>query len=103
MDSLDAGSVGYLEVLLQYGPRYLSTAEFSTRKKEVFDAYYRGLGGSLLKLRGREFWGFHRLRLHEVGCELEWPRVARAAIQEAITEARHPATAMRKVLEVIAR
>ena len=103
MDNLDAGSVGYLEVLLQYGPLYLSDAEFSRRKKEVFDAYYRGLGGCLLKLRGREFWRFHRSRLREMGCELEWARVVGAATQEAVTEARHPATAMRKVLEVIAR
>jgi glycosyltransferase involved in cell wall biosynthesis len=101
MDKLDAGTVGYLDILLQYGPVYLSAPEFAARKKEVFDSYYRGLGGCLLKLKGREFWNFHRSRLREVGCELAWARIAKAAILEAVTEAKNPVTAMRKVLAVV--
>ena len=101
MYKLDAGSVGNLEVLLQYGPRYLSPTEFTERKKEVFDAYYRGLGGYILKMRGREFWNFHRSRLREIGCDLSWGRIAREAIKEAVTEAKNPVTAMRKISLVI--
>jgi hypothetical protein len=54
-----------------------------------------------LKLKGREFWNFHRSRLREVGCELAWARIAKAAILEAVTEAKNPVTAMRKVLAVM--
>ena len=101
MDKLDAGSVGYLDVLLQYGPIFLTAAEFETRKAEVFNAYYKGLGGCLLKLRGREFWNFHRSRLKEMGCELPWPRIFGAAIQEVFTEAKHPIVALQKVATVV--
>ena len=72
MDALDAGSVGYLDVLLRYGPLYLTAPEFAARKVEVFDGYYRGLGGCMLKLKGREYWKFHRSRLLELGCPWEW-------------------------------
>jgi len=103
MDALDAGSVAYLEVLLQYGPLYLSVPECEARKKQVFDTYYRDLGGCVLKLMGREFWYFHQSRLQEMGCELERAKVAKAAIKEALTEARSPVTAFRKIVAVLKR
>ena len=103
MDALDAGSVAYLEVLLKYGPIYLSASEFAARKKEVFDAYYLALGGSIWKLKGRQFWNFHRTRLGEMGCKLEWAKVARASVKEALTEGRNPGTAIRKLLAVLRR
>ena len=101
MDALDAGSVAYLEVLLQYGPVYLTATEFAARKKEVFEDYYRALGGDVWKLKSREFWNFQRSRLAEIGCELEWSKVAKASVQEVASEARNPVTAMRKVLAVL--
>lgn len=101
MDRLSAGSVGYLDIILNYGPLYLDTTEFIVRKKEVFEAYYRFLGGCALKLKRREFWAFHRSRLREMGSELSWTTVVKAAIKEAITEARKPVTAIRKVVAVL--
>jgi glycosyltransferase involved in cell wall biosynthesis len=101
MDALDAGSVAYLEVLLRYGPLFLSSEELAARKKEVFDSYYRALGGDIWKLKSHEFWTFHRSRLGEMGCELEWRKIAKASVKEALTEARSPVTAMRKVLAVL--
>jgi glycosyltransferase involved in cell wall biosynthesis len=101
MDALDAGSVAYLEVLIKYGPVFLTVDELRARLTEVFDRYYRALGGCLLKLKGREYWAFHRSRLNEIGCRLEWTRVARGAAAEMIAEAKSPATAMRKVLAVM--
>jgi len=101
MDALDAGSVAYLDVLLRYGPLFLTAAEFDARKKEVFDAYYRALGGCIWKLKGREFWKFQQSRLVEMGCELEWAKVANASIKEALSEAKNPATALRKIWAVM--
>ena len=97
MDALDAGSVAYLEVLVRYGPHYLTAAEFAARRQEVFDAYYRDLGGCILKMKGREYWTFHRSRLRELGCQLEWSSIAKATFNEIVTEAKDPRTAMRKV------
>lgn len=101
MDSLNANLVSWLEMLLQYGPVYLTPAELAALKQEGFDTYYRGLGGCLLKLKGQKFWTFHRERCRELGIRWEWARIARAALNEIITEAREPATAMRKVRAAI--
>jgi len=101
MNALDAGSLAYLEVLLKYGPLYLDASELSAREKEEFGAYYRTLGGSLLKLKGREFWAFHQLRLREIGHDIQWARIASAALREAVVEATSPLTAIRKVVAVL--
>lgn len=97
MDEVDAGSAAYLEVLLQYGPSFLTEAEFAARKNEVFDAYYRALGGCVFKLKDRGFWKFQRTRLQEIGCKFDRVRIAKAAFREAFAEVRNPATALRKI------
>ncbi len=96
-----AGGLAYLEVFLQYGPRYLTCAEFLTRRKEVFDAYYRDLGGCLLKLRGNDFWDFQRSRLSEMGVSLAWSKIVKGAVTEAASEARSPVAAVRKLKAVV--
>jgi len=101
MDAMDAGSVAYLDVLLRYGPIFLSPEEFQARKQYVFDSYYRALGGCLLKGRNRKFWTFHRDRLNAVGQPLDWRRVLGASFKEMATEARNPVTAMRKVVAAV--
>jgi hypothetical protein len=98
-----AGEVAYLEVLLEYGPRYLTETELRSRRREVVDGYYRFLGGALLKLRSSAFWDFQRSRLKELGCELEWARVINAAIAKSFREVRNPVVAMRKALSVLRR
>ena len=101
MDAVHSGAVAYLDVVLQYGPQYLTPAELDTRKKQVFDRYYRTLGGCVWKLKGRKFWDFHRSRLGELGFRLDRSRLAKAALAEAMVEATDPMVAIRKVLEVV--
>jgi hypothetical protein len=101
MDALDAGSVAYLDVLMRYGPLYLTPAEFRSRKRSVFDAYYRALGGCLLKGKNRKFWAFHKERLGAIGLPLEWSRVLAGSLKEAASEARNPLTALSKVVGVV--
>ena len=101
MDALNAGSVAYLEVLVRYGSHYLTAPEFAERKQVVFDRYYRDLGGCVLKLKGSEYWKFHRSRLRELGCHWDWSAIARGTINEIVAEAKDPVTAMRKVRAVM--
>ena len=101
MDALDAGSVAYLEVLVRYGSHYLTPSEFAERKQVVFDGYYRDLGGCVLKLKGSEYWKFHRSRLRELGCQWDWSAIARGTINEIVTEAKDPVTAIRKIRAVM--
>lgn len=102
MDALDAGSLAYLDLVMKYGPWYLDAEEFITRKRDVFDGYYRALGGCLLKLKGPEYWTFHKNRFGEMGCKWQWNRILWAAFREAVREGRQPHTALRKVQEVFA-
>ena len=101
MDAVNAGPVAYLDVLLTYGPLYLSPSEFAERKKQVFDEYYGWLGGCIWKLKGRGFWSFHRSRLREMQYRFEWSKLASAAIRKAASEARNPVTAARKILATV--
>ena len=101
MDAIDAGSVGYVDVLLRYGRAFLSDEEFIARKEKVFAHYYRCLGGSVWKLKGREYWRYHRSRLKDLGMKWERGRIAKAAIREAVVEAKEPLTAIRKVAAVL--
>ena len=101
MDRMAAGSTGYLDVLLQYGPFFLTESEFEARKAEVFDRYYRFLGGCLLKLKGREFWAFQSARLGELGYHLEWGSVLLKAVREVAEESRRPLAALQKLTAVL--
>lgn len=101
IETYSAGDLAYIEGLLEYGPRYLSDVEFRIRVEQVFKQYYRGLGGSLLKLKGRDFWRHQKSRLAEMGQRLDLPRIGLEAIAEAGREARHPLTALKKLAAVL--
>jgi glycosyltransferase involved in cell wall biosynthesis len=103
LDQMGAGTLAYIEVLLEYGPKYLSSEEFNERRKTVIDEYYRYLGGAVWKLHGRRFWRFQRKRTAEMGVQFESRRVMLGALTEAASEARHPMEALRKVGNVLAR
>ena len=101
IERFSAGSLAYLEVFLQYGPRYLTQEEFRKRTRDVFAVFYRFLGGCVWKFKGADFWEFQRSRLAELGCRLSWGRVAFAAVMEAVREMRHPGVAFGKLREAL--
>ncbi len=98
-----AGAAAFLDMLLTYGPRYLTPDEFRQRRADVLREYYSTLGRGLLKMRGADFWSFHRRRLGDLGLKLEGTRVAQGALQVACAEFRHPAAALRKVRRTLMR
>ena len=72
--------LGNLTALLKHGPFFLTEAEYERRCGERFEAYYGLLAYHAAHLRGREFWRFHRRRLAQLGCRLDWTRVMRMAM-----------------------
>jgi glycosyltransferase involved in cell wall biosynthesis len=56
-----------LRDLIQYGPLYLTKSELDRRVKEQLHDYHRFLAGNLMRRRGKEFWGYHKARLEELG------------------------------------
>lgn len=100
---LGAGNVAYLENFLTYGPVYLSVSEFEDRKEHLFAKYYRWLGGSALKMKEREFWKYHKSRLHDLGYSMQWRKVIMAVFDEIYEETRDPGVALKKLASVIRR
>jgi glycosyltransferase involved in cell wall biosynthesis len=96
VDRLDAGTLAYIDILMQYGPMYLGEAELRTRLDQTFADYYRWLGGCMLKLKGREFWEFHRAGLGRLGYALDWRRILMEALREFASELRRPMVAWDK-------
>lgn len=85
-----------LQILLHYGPNYISAAELAARREEVLADYYHMLGSGTLKLKRSAFWAFHRRKLNELGVRLNGRRVLIEAVRELSSEICNPATAFRK-------
>ena len=98
---LGMGNTAYLDDCLTYGPTYLSHDEFVSRRDELLEDYYQWLGGCVLKLKGTEFWNFHRSRLKELGHPIRWTRIAKCVFKEMLLELRHPKPALRKLAVVL--
>jgi hypothetical protein len=53
-------------ILQRYGPVYLGEEELEKRIKWKIKKYYRFLGGSLFKKKGKEFWQYHFSRRKKI-------------------------------------
>jgi glycosyltransferase involved in cell wall biosynthesis len=82
--------LGILTVLTKYGPSLLTEKEYAERLKFRLDQYYRFLGKSLLRLRGKEFWKYHLHRLEEIGYPLDRTRLVAALLFEIVYGIAHP-------------
>ena len=86
---------------MTYGPIYLSEVEFGERKQYLLEGYLRWLGGSVLKMREKEFWKYHASRLRELGYPIQWTKVLTGTVEEIIDEIRKPSAALAKLSTVI--
>jgi glycosyltransferase involved in cell wall biosynthesis len=101
VESRTGSTLPYIEILVQYGPLYLSESELAKRQEQLLAAYYRGLGCDVLKMKRREFWEFQKAGLKRLGCSLDTQQVFIEAIRELVTELRTPLTAFRKFASVL--
>ena len=101
VDELYADAVASVEYVLRYGQIYLNEVELNTLLKRSFARYYKRLGGSVLKMKGKEFWRFHVSRMRELGCPISWRKVACGTISEIIDEMRNPIVSYQKLVEVL--
>jgi glycosyltransferase involved in cell wall biosynthesis len=101
VERVNGGDLAHIETLIKYGPWYLSDAEYAERARELLAGYYRLLGGSVLKMKPRNFWEFHQARLRSFGYALDWRQVGVGAMREFVSELRSPMTALRKLTSVL--
>ena len=86
----------YLNDLIEYGPWYLDQTEFDRCLKQQLDDYHRFLAVSMLGAKGKEFWGYHRRRLAELGHPIKRSVLVKALVAKLAQEAANPEQAFRK-------
>ncbi len=71
---------GTLQVLLGYGPDFLTVEEYETQLSGHMAEYYRFLGKSLIQRREPKFWEYHKRQLEQAGVGFSRLRVAAGAV-----------------------
>jgi glycosyltransferase involved in cell wall biosynthesis len=82
--------VGRVYALAKYGHAYLTDEEFEQRYRERISEYYAMLAAAALRLRGTDFWEYHRAKLAMLGAPLDRPRLVRAITLYALRRAASP-------------
>jgi glycosyltransferase involved in cell wall biosynthesis len=96
-DALNAGDLAYLEILLDYGLRYLTAAEFRQRWREVETCYYETVVRGLLRLNGGKYLRFHQTGMRNLGRRLSKFRILTTALAKLGSELLHPLEALLKL------
>jgi glycosyltransferase involved in cell wall biosynthesis len=96
----EEGAVAFLDIILEYGSRYLTEEEFGAVIRRFLERYYEILGRNAVKLRGRDFWSYHTSRMKELGYPISWIRVVKCAVDTILDEGRHPTRAVKKMIAV---
>jgi len=60
------------DLLIRYGPKYLTHEEHDVALKQKLRSYYKLLGECVFQNKGREFWDFHRNSLENLGYPLNY-------------------------------
>lgn len=95
---LDAGVSAAMEILLRYGPFYLTDAELSRRTAEMLADYYLTMARALLRGRSETYWSFHRDFLSSVGLEFSWLRIGASVMRLLGSKAQRPVASVRQLL-----
>jgi glycosyltransferase involved in cell wall biosynthesis len=90
-----------LKMLVQYGPTYLTKAEYAKRLDQILADYYQFLGKSLFKHREEYFWDYHQKALMEAGNPLRSVKLAQSVIKEIIRVLLHPAQITMKAMALL--
>jgi glycosyltransferase involved in cell wall biosynthesis len=73
-----------IDRLLKFGPAVSSQEELSARLKLYLTKYYDYLAVSVLMVREKEFWAFHRKKMESMGHPLSLTRLATAVCRKVM-------------------
>lgn len=93
--------IAAIDIVLKYGPMYLTDEERTSVLDQTVANYYKRLGGAVVKLKGKSFWSFHATRMAELGRPISWGKVALAAIAEILKEMREPQVGCKKLAQAL--
>lgn len=100
-DRLNTYLPAALDLLGRYGPACLPPDEFERHRQEALRGYYGFLGRSVLRLKDRQFWQYHRAALNQMGYGFSWSRVMGALAAESLHAVAFPMRLLTKVLKAI--
>ena len=69
-------------LLIEYGPVYLSKAEYRKRLAQRMDKYYKFFAQSVFERRNKNFWNFHREGLKKLGPRTSWSKLTKVTCIE---------------------
>lgn len=81
---------GETAILITYGPLYLHAQEYDVCLKNKMKQYYRCLGRSVFRLKGKDFWAYHRNEMRKLGTSLNRMRLGAAVLGEIMDHALNP-------------
>jgi glycosyltransferase involved in cell wall biosynthesis len=78
--------VSNLDLLLKYGPLFLSPSEYNGHLRQKAKQYYQFLAHSLFQLRGNNFWHFHLNSIKEIGFQFRYSEFIYATLKSMISK-----------------
>jgi glycosyltransferase involved in cell wall biosynthesis len=87
-----------IEELTRFGPIYLTEQERELRLRQARKVYYGFLAESVLELRGKEFWDYHRGRMRELGVGIDYFTVGRHLLYRIIDAIFNPKRTIERVM-----
>ena len=88
-----------IDRLLKFGPAVLSQDELNARLKDHLKRYYQYLADSMLRLREKEFWAYHRAKMESIGHPLSLSRLLLAVCSRAIDYLLNPKRSIEGLLK----
>ena len=90
-----------LEELTNFGPIYLTAEERRLRLRQATKEYYRFLAQSVLELRGKQTWDYHRDRMRQLGVRINYFKVGRYALYRIMDAILNPKLTIEAVIRRI--
>lgn len=78
----DSRKLGKLIYLTKYGPIFLSDKEYEWHLKRALKGYHRFFARSILDMRGKDFWEYHKTGFEGLGYHFSWVKLVKALFLE---------------------
>jgi glycosyltransferase involved in cell wall biosynthesis len=88
--SLNAYIPSHISHLVEYGGGFLTKHEYDRRLDQLMHSYYEFLAKSVLTLRERQFWAYHKERLEALGHPLSIIRLSKAVFMKLLVLSLNP-------------
>lgn len=88
-----------LELVIEYGPIYLTQDELKPRLEEMQRYYYEVLATECVNVRGIGFWNYHKKRLAYLGLQLRGAKFGKAVLSKLLDLSLNPKQTIEKGLK----